>query len=220
MTLDHVRWLGGATGAGKSTVATRLVERYGLAAWSADVAIDAHAVNPGPDVPLLASFLASSPDERWLGRPSSTMLRTFPWFAGERFDRIVADLARLPATPPILAEGFRLLPRLVQPLMDHPWQGVWLTTTSERRRDVFTSRPVEEQFWRRTSDPAAALELLLERDAQFADQVVREAESRGLVAVVVDGRRAIDEVADDVARIYAGIGFHRVGTGWVAETNE
>ncbi len=201
MTLGHVRWLGGATGAGKSAVAARLVEWFGFVSWSSDAAISAHAVNPGPDAPLLTSFVAMSPDERWLGRPAEIMLSTFPWFAGERFDRIVADLARLPAAPPTLAEGFRLLPRLVRPLMERPWHGVWLATTSERRREVFESRSADEQFWRRTSDPDAALGRLLARDSLFAEQVVREAESLGLAVVMVDGTRSIDDVAHEVAEL-------------------
>jgi hypothetical protein len=150
---------------------------------------------------LLTSFVAMPPDERWLSRPAETMLSTFPWFAGERFDRILADLARLPAAPTTLAEGFRLLPRLVQPLMERPWHGVWLATTSEHRREVVESRSAEEQFWRRTSDPETALERLLERDSLFAEQVVREAESLGLAVVVVDGTRSVDDVANEIAEL-------------------
>lgn len=150
---------------------------------------------------MLTSLVAMSPDERWLGRPAATMLSTFPWFAGERFDRIVADLAGLPVAPPILAEGFRLLPRLVRPLMERPWHGVWLATTPERRREVFESRSAEEQFWRRTSDPDTALERLLARDSLFAEQVVREADSLGLAVVVVDGTRSVDDVAKEVAEL-------------------
>jgi dephospho-CoA kinase len=41
--LDHVRWLGGGTSAGKTTAARRLAQRYGLTAYSADAAIRVHS---------------------------------------------------------------------------------------------------------------------------------------------------------------------------------
>jgi hypothetical protein len=40
---------------------------------------------------------------------------------------------------------------------------------------------------------------LLERDALFADQVTREAETLGLKVVVVDGTRPVAEVVAEVA---------------------
>jgi dephospho-CoA kinase len=40
---DHVRWIGGGTGAGKSTVTGRLAERFGLAVYGTDAAIGVHS---------------------------------------------------------------------------------------------------------------------------------------------------------------------------------
>ena len=48
------------------------------------------------------------------------MLATVPWFRGEAFPPIVEDLLRLPAGTRIVAEGFRLPPRLVVPLLPAP----------------------------------------------------------------------------------------------------
>jgi len=195
--LAHVRWLGGATGAGKTTLASQVAAEFGLHVYSTDAAITAHG--SGPDAPLLAALREMSMDERWLDRGAQTMLETFPWFAGERFEHIVRDLqARSPARR-TLAEGFRLLPRLVQPLLDERWQALWLTTTPEFRRRAFEHRAESSQFWRRTSDPAASLELLLERDALFADQVTREAEELGLKVVLVDGSRPEAALVAEVA---------------------
>lgn len=196
--LGHVRWIGGGTGAGKSTVAARLAAAYGLHLVSTDDAIAAHAADPGPDAPLLTAFLAMDRDERWLGRDPGAMLDTFPWYAGERFIRIVDDV-RAVSREPVLVEGFRLLPRLVRPLLDEPWHAVWLTTTRELRQHAFEARAEADQFWRRTSDPVAALARLLERDALFDERVAREAEELGLAVVRVDGSRSEDELVRDVA---------------------
>jgi hypothetical protein len=197
--LGHVRWLGGATGAGKSTVAARLAAVFELPVYSTDTAIPVHGADPGADAPLLAGFRAMSMDERWSRRDARTMLETFPWFAGERFDHIVSDLLTMPRAPLTLAEGFRLLPGLVHPLLDEPWQALWLTSTPDFRRRAFKARVEAEQFWRRTSDPAASLERLLDRDALFADEVTREANGLGLKVVVIDGKRTEAEVTTEVA---------------------
>jgi hypothetical protein len=196
--LRHVRWLGGATGAGKTTIASRLGARFGLRIYSTDAAIAAHAAAPGPDAPLLAAFRAMSLDERWLRRDAETMLETFPWFAGERFERVIGDLRAQGPAPPTLAEGFRVLPRLVAPLLQEPWHALWLVTTPEFRRRAFEQRAEAEQFWCRTSVPAAALERLLERDALFAERVEREARELGLRVIVVDGDRPATAVVAEV----------------------
>ena len=197
--LGHVRWLGGASGAGKTAIASRLSAMFGLRRYSTDAAIARHAAQPGPDAPLLSAFREMSMDERWLRRDAQTMLETFPWFAGERFERIVGDLRTAAPSPVTLAEGFRLLPRLIQPLLDEPWHALWLIATPEFRRRTFDRRTETRQFWLRTSTPAAALERLLERDALFADHVAREARERGLEVLVVDGERPEAALAAQVA---------------------
>ena len=79
-------------------------------------------------------------DERWVNRSPETMLETFHWFRGECFDLIIDDLLRLPAQPPVIAEGFRLLPGLVKPLLAEPGHALWLLPTLPFRRAAFESR--------------------------------------------------------------------------------
>jgi hypothetical protein len=201
LDLGHVRWLGGATGAGKTTVARRLVERYRLSWYDTDAAIAQHSRGPGPDAPLLGRFLSQDMDERWLRSEPSAMLRDFPWFEGERFDLVVRDLTAMPRSPVVLAEGYRLPPRLVRPLVAERGQAVWLVTTPERRRAAFEARPVEQQFWRRTSDPSAAFELLLQRDALFDERVRHEVGELGLPLVEVTGATPVDGLVDEVASL-------------------
>lgn len=193
-----VRWIGGGSGAAKSAVAGVLAERFELRVYAADATIGEHGREAGPDAPLLRAFVAQSMDERWLS-DGQTMLEAFPWFAGERFDRIVADLGQASEARLILAEGFRLLPRLVAPLIRESWEGIWLIATPDFRRRVFLERPVERQFWLRTSDPALALERLLDRDALFAASVADEARHLSLKTVRVDGSVPLYDLADEVA---------------------
>src|SRR5438094_10550689 len=119
--LRHVYWIGGGSGAGKSTIARRLAARHGFHIYATDEAMADHTRrSPPDDSRLLAAFMAMDMDERWVNRPPTTMLETFPWFRGECFDPIVDDLLDLAAEPSVIAEGFRLLPHLVQPVLADP----------------------------------------------------------------------------------------------------
>ncbi len=110
--LRHVYWIGGGSGAGKSTIARRVADGRGLRVYATDDAMPDHDGRFTPhDAPLLSRFKAMEMDERWVNRSPQTMLESFHWFQGELFGLTVEDLLRLPAEPGVIAEGFRLLPR-------------------------------------------------------------------------------------------------------------
>jgi AAA domain len=117
MELRDVFWIGGAPGAGKSTIARRLAERYGLRLYVTDDVMGDHARRiSAVEAPHLQRFQAMDMDERWLNRSPQEMLETFHWFRGEGFRLIVEDLRAMTGPTPIVAEGFRLLPHLVMPI--------------------------------------------------------------------------------------------------------
>jgi hypothetical protein len=126
--LRHVYWIGGGSGAGKSTIARRLAARHGLVLYATDDVMPDHAGRVS-DTPFLDQFRRMDMDERWLNRSPEEMLETFHWFRGEGFELVVEDLLALPGEPGVIAEGFRLLPRLVAPLLEVPAHAVWLAPT-------------------------------------------------------------------------------------------
>lgn len=98
--LQHVRWIGGGSCAGKSTIAHRLAARHGLHLYSTDdVMTDRALRSTAEDAPLLHRFVAMDMDERWVTRTPSTMFETVHWFQGEGFDMIIEDLLSLPGQP-------------------------------------------------------------------------------------------------------------------------
>lgn len=199
-SLRHVRWIGGGSGSGKSTVARRVAERCGLRLYSTDEAMAAHAKRVRPeDAPLLSAFLAMDLDERWVDRSPEDMLATFHWFRGEGFALIVEDLLAL-APEPVVVEGFRLLPELVEPLLADRDHAVWLLPTPEVRREVFEGRGGPSwAFLGRTGDPDRALLNLLERDGMFTERLAADVARLGLRGVEVDGTLGEDALVDRVA---------------------
>ncbi|WP_203720578.1 shikimate kinase [Paractinoplanes brasiliensis] len=192
---DDVIWVGGGSGAGKSTVARRLAAKHGLHLYDTDAVMAGHAARCDPvSSPHLAAFLRMSMDERWL-RPPEVMLETFHWFRGEGFDLILDDLARHPK--PVIAEGFRLLPALVP----RPARAVWLLPASQFRRAAFDSRGSTWQIASRTSDPPRALANLLERDRLFTERLRAETRALGLATVDVQPGMTVDELTVRVEKL-------------------
>jgi len=206
--LRHVRWIGGGSGAGKSTIARQLAADYGLRLYDTDDMMTEHVRRANPsDTPLLQDFLAMDMDERWANRSPDVMLQTFPWFAGEGFDLIEEDLLALPVGAPILVEGFRLLPRLVAPLLSYPRQAVWLVPTPEFRHSAFDSRGFTWEIPKKTSKPEQALSNLLIRDQLFTEEVAKEATALQLRIVEVNGALSISELTGRVAD-HLGLSVH------------
>jgi len=139
-------------------------------------------------------------DERWVSRSPEIMLETFHWFRGEGFGLIVEDLLRLPQGSGVIAEGFRLLPRLVQPLLAGPGQAVWLCPTAGFRRAAFASRGSLHGIAGKTSDPERALQNLLERDRMFTDRLREETVALGLRIIEVDVTMTEDDLTGQVER--------------------
>jgi 2-phosphoglycerate kinase len=197
--LQHVYWIGGGSGAGKSTVARRLADRFGLHVYATDEVMGDHARRSSPgDAPFLASFMSMNMDERWLNRSPLDMLHTFHWFRGEGFDLIVEDLLRIPAETGVIAEGFRLLPRLIAPLAA-PGHAVWLLPTPAFRRATFDSRGTTWDIPNQTTNPKRALQNLLERDQMFTDHLSAEAKRLGLPTIEIDSGTSEDELVEKVA---------------------
>lgn len=200
--LRHVYWIGGGSGAGKSTIARRLAAEHGLQLYATDDVMADHARRSTPDdCPLLHEFMAMGMDQRWLNRSPKDMLEAFHWFRGEGFSMIIEDILRLPSEPRIIVDGFRLLPHLVKPLLSVRSGAVWLLPTPEFRQTVVDTRGGPQWgFIAKTSNPERALRNLLERDKMFTDYLNEEAQRLGLNTIAVDSTMTVEELAGRVEK--------------------
>ncbi len=202
--LQHVYWIGGGSGSGKSTIGRRIADRYGMRVYATDEVMPVHARRmPADQTPYLRAFAAMTMDERWVTRTPQEMLDTFHWFHGEGFDLIVEDLVQLAGEQPVIAEGFRLLPDLVKPLLAQQSRAVWLLPTPEFRREVFDSRGGPAWgFLAKTGDPHRALHNLLERDRLFTDRLKELTQRLDLATITVDHTGSEDAVAQRIATMF------------------
>ncbi len=202
--LQHVYWIGGASCAGKSTIARRIAAQEGLPVYATDDVMADHARRSTPeDSPLLHRFMEMDMDERWVNRPPKTLLETFHWFQGEGFKLIIEDLLRLPRETGVIVEGFRLLPRLIKPLLSVPGHAVWLLPTPAFRRGVVERRGGSMWgFLAKTTDPERALSNLLERDQMFTDLLREETERLKVPAIEVDVTMTEDDLVKRVTEVF------------------
>lgn len=198
--LQHIRWIGGGSGAGKSTIACLLAEKHGLRLYHCDDTQSAHTTRSNAaDHPMLHAFLSMTMDERWVKRTPEEMFHTFHGFHGEGFRFILEDLLDLPTDVPVLVEGYKLLPRLASPLLSRPDQAVWLIPTPEWRRTALQRRGSLWSIAGRTSDPETALANFLARDALYTEEVARQAAALRLPTIEVNGSATIDELVERAA---------------------
>lgn len=199
----NVYWIGGGSGAGKSTIARRIASEHGLRVYASDEVMADHARRSTPaDSPLLHKFMAMNMDERWVNRSAKVSLETFHWFQGECFEMIIEDLRSLACESGVVVEGFRLLPRLVKPLLSFPPRAVWLLPTPDFRNAVIESRGGSTSgFLARTRDPERALRNLRERDRMFTDLLREETVRLELPAIEVDTTMTEDDLARRVTEV-------------------
>jgi hypothetical protein len=202
--LRHVYWIGGGSGSGKSTIARRLADRCGMRLYDTDAVMPDHARRmPVEHAPYLSRFAAMDMDERWVARSPREMLDTFHWFHGEGFNLIIEDLLALPADQPVIAEGFRLLPDLVQPLLAEIGHAAWLLPTHQFRQAVFDSRGGPGWgFIAKTGDPQHALQNLLQRDALFTDRLTEQTRHLGLNGLNVDSTVTEEDLERRVSAVF------------------
>lgn len=182
-SFDHVVWIGGGTGGGKTTVARVLAVRHGLRAFHVDAFWYAHDARLGlPDL---------DPDEQWLCRTPERQARDFEERARAGMRLVLEDLEALPSEPPVVVEG----PQVVPDLLPAGAQAVFLVPTREFQHAVLTPRPMP------SSDPVQALANRLVKDRLYAERIAELARERGFATITVDGTREPEDVAAEVERL-------------------
>jgi hypothetical protein len=197
--LDHVLWIGGGTGGGKSSIAIRLAGKHRLERYNYDWHDSrGHSNRTRADRhPKRAAFLAMSMDERWVTRSPAQMTVMEVIEFRERFEMVLEDLASLSADR-VVADGFGLLPELVGPLLADLRQAIFLLPTP-----AFREWSLAQRGWvtiESTSDPDRARANKLARDALLTEHVRRTAAARELTIIDVDGSRSLADITADVER--------------------
>ncbi|MEU8221388.1 hypothetical protein [Kribbella sp. NPDC048915] len=187
-------WIGGAPGAGKSTIARDLARRLDLPLHPVDLWTYAHLEHLPPLEPLTEQ-LARGPEHA---------ADVFADIARLRVEFVVADVrARDLGDVPAVVEGPQLFPSMA----DAVPVAVWLVPDTEQ------TRRAREQRLSRVDDPAgrATLNGLLARDVVLAERIRREAAERGRSVIEVPAEpdwsavtRSVEAALGALPRLRAG----------------
>jgi len=200
--LAHVLWIGGATDAGKSTVADMLAERHGLQVYHYDRRDLAHHEQLAATSAVYRAWLDASLDERWVYPEPQQMFESTLRSFRDRFPLLIEDLLAFPREKCVVAEGFGLLPEYVAPLVASRSQALWLLPTDEFKRASMTRRG-KPSFAARVSDPERARANLYARDMLLAAYIREQVLQYGCTMYAVDGVRSIEETVALVENQFA-----------------
>ena len=204
---ERAFWLGGAQWSGKTTVAQLLAVRYGLIHYAYDYHdARSHAERSlkeperFPNRAALLKRLETNADSVWVDPTPKEMAAEALKSFEERFVMVLEDLASLPGTSPVIAEGWGLRPEFVATVIDDPRRAVFLVPSKEFRERQIANLPRAGQFnTPGVSNIALAQANRLERDHLLAIDLVESAERHGLRVIEVDGSLNAERIATIVA---------------------
>jgi hypothetical protein len=187
-TLRHVLWIGGPPGAGKSSIASRIVRRHGLRWYSADTRTWRHrdrALRAGSEA--ARRWEAMAPQARWAAStPQEVLERSLH---RERGPMVIDDLRALPDSPLVVAEGSTLPAHALSSGIAERSRAVWLLPTRAFQRAALTGQGVGPNL---TAFYGALGEI-----------IVQEAREHGAATLTVDGSRGIDQMVAAVEELFA-----------------
>ncbi len=198
MDLSRVLWIGGATDAGKTSIAQAIGERHNLAVYHYDKHDLAHHQELALNDPKIQAYLEASVEERWLNQTPQTLLQRALNAFQYRFPLVQRDLTALLAeNQGVIAEGFGLTPELVMPHLPDKQQALWLVPSREFKLASVERR--NKAAWRfETSDPDRAKSNFVERDfllmAYYWEQTIKYE----VPCFEVDGTHTLDAMIDRV----------------------
>jgi len=192
--LSHVLWIGGATDAGKTTIAEIIAERCGLQLYHYDRHDLRHVERLAETRPRYRAFLDASLDERWVHPEPEDLLAFLLRGFQDRFPLVIEDLLEAPREPAILAEGFGFMPDLLWPVLSSRRQAAWLVPTEDFKRASMERRN-KPSFKNQVSDPERATANVFVRDMMLTEEIMAQAASRALTVHEVDGTRSVEEMA-------------------------
>ena len=182
-----VLWIGGATDAGKTTLARGLADALRCEVYEYDRTDVAHHEALAAEHADIRAFIDASLDARWVEPTPEELYRRSMRSFRLRWPLALRELAGLATQrAPVIVEGFGLLPDLVRPLMNDPRQGLWLVPSDDFKRGSWRRRG-KPSWAGQVADPDTGAANLWARDQLIAEEVARQTRAFGLTLIVNDG---------------------------------
>lgn len=202
MAKNNIYWIGGAPCCGKSSIAAKLAEEFGLKYYKVDNHLDRYLdIGAKKGNKLMKSLKGRSREETWLNDVDSMVEEELGYYR-YALKVIENDLRRQFRNKDVIVEGAAILPEYVKNKSIPENRYVCMVPTRSFQSHIFSERGWVTRYLGGTSDPAKALENWLERDARFAQIVRDEAIDNEQNLIIVDGKMSLDEVYEKVKEAF------------------
>jgi hypothetical protein len=203
-SFGHVIWIGGGCGAGKSTVARALADRFDLQLYAVDAYSYAHEDRAAAGgYPVMRELSMMDYEHRWVQPDAAEQCDRFVRYSAERFAMVLDDLAAMPTTSLIVAEGPGLLPSLVLDHLASSRHALWMLPSTEFTRRSRVARGAAGPAERATVE--AVLRRTIERDHLLTTATRRILSEHDLAGLEVDGARSLAATEELVIEHFAPI---------------
>ena len=190
--------LGGSPCSGKSSIAEKLCAAYEFQYYKADDYDGEHFQRCQPEQqPVMFKYSRMSWNEIWSQSPAQLLADELVYYR-ERFPFILEDLSQLNAEKPVLLEGAAFLPELVNQFQLNPQRVVFMVPGKEFQVQHYRKRPWIAQILNECQYPAQAFKNWMERDALFAQEVIRQADVYAFSVIRVDGSIEITRQFEEI----------------------
>ncbi|WP_235847625.1 hypothetical protein [Paenibacillus tuaregi] len=188
-----IYWIGGSPCSGKSTIAELLTDKYDLIYYKCDEAYQKHIERCKADLHPIMTKIKGLSINGIFSRPLEQQVKETIMFYKEEFGMILGDIDRIVSSKPLLIEGAAILPDVVFPLLSNLNHGIWIIPTADFQIEQYSKREWIHSILEECQDPNQSFENWMNRDIQFAEYINKDAHSKGLKLIKVDGRASIED---------------------------
>ena len=180
-----IYFIGGSPCSGKSTVAEKIADHFGLHYFKVDEFLDDY-IQQGKlqGKPICTRIKAMSADETWMRDPAVQNEEELLCYE-EIFEFIWNDLSKLDCD--VITEGAAYLPDLMHAIGIDAKHYINITPTFDFQYSHYKERPWVPYILKDCRDKEQAFENWMQRDGLFADHVRNRAQLLGYHTLITDG---------------------------------
>ena len=204
LSCGRVAFLGGGTCAGKTSIAKRLEDAYGVVAFSVDDRLEAYAAKAEQAGSVAARTSMSTDFERFWMRDPSEQLVEMLQFYGDVFPFVMEDLEKEASSSaqPVVAEGIAFMPALLYSAGVPADSCLFVTCERALHDQRYAQRDWPSLMLEGCSDPQRAFTLWMQRDELFSATVRDACAKHGYSHVSVDADTDYDLLVKQVAALF------------------
>lgn len=199
-------WIGGASRAGKSTVAKRLAETYGFGYLSGDAAANAHvrsAPESSPSYEVRLSLDDREASTRYLCTSAQHIADTNFARAAEEYELIKKDVTAVQTDRGVIVDAFLLPPSRAVEEVDRA-DLMFLFSTEEFQRERWIESTWYRKYTDNTEDPELAVSNFIESGIVVSRELLAECKRVGAPFLITGG-------VLDLSEVYERVCAHLVG---------